>query len=142
MEDEQNEDWVKIEEDMSVSKKILSAFGKFSRKISYKVADVDKQRKVKKSLNERSERLLTSYKDAVDELEGLPENAKKEIEQIVGEFKAASEKLKEDYRKKLMGTSTSDEMLRVRTALKEDVQKLRCYYIEDVSKVFRQVLSE
>jgi hypothetical protein len=113
-----------------MARKILTGLTSF---ISKKKEDMSKR----KALIKKADKLLYSYKeDALDELNGLPEEATNEIVQIIEDFKTAAGKLKDEHRKMMQAAKNSGEMLKLKNQLKTDIDKLGSDYINDIVDIF------
>jgi hypothetical protein len=113
-----------------MARKILTGLTSF---ISKRKEDMSKR----KALIKKADKLLYSYKeDALDELNGLPEEATNEIVQIIEDFKTAAGKLKDEHRKMMQAAKNSGEMLKLKNQLKTDIDKLGSDYINDIVDIF------
>jgi hypothetical protein len=119
-----------------MARKIITGLTSF---ISKRKEDMSRR----KALIKKADKLLYSYKDdAMEALDGMPEEATNEIVQIVDDFKAASGKLKDDHRKLMQSAKNSGEMLKLRNQLKSDIDKLGSDYINDIVEIFSSVDSD
>jgi Sec-independent protein translocase protein TatA len=132
-----------IEGNKSVAHKIISGIGSF---LSKRKEEYDKRKAKQERLNMlkiKAEKLLSSYGEVVLKgLEGLHEDAKDEIIEIIGEFKLAVSKLKDEHRKKILSARDSEEILGLKDENRMEIEELKTDYIYDIVEIFKKSSSE